>query len=112
MGSFLADLKYSLRAFLASPGFTFAAVAALALGIGVNTAVFSLANAVLLKPLNLPGADRAVRFFMTYQGAMQDGGAARCVDWWRRQTSSFEDVSASRMELMNLTGNQEPEQLA
>jgi len=112
MGSFVADLKYSLRAFLASPGFTFAAVTALALGIGVNTAVFSLANAVLLKPLNLPGAERAVRFFMTYQGAMQDGGPARVVDRWRRQTSLFEDVSAGRMELMNLTGEQEPEQLA
>jgi len=112
MGSLLKDLKHSLRMFRATPGFTFAAVAALALGIGVNTAVFSLANAVLLKPLSLPGAERAVRFFMTYKDTMGDGGPARVVDWWRRQTNLFEDVSAGRMELMNLTGDQNPEQFA
>lgn len=49
---------------------------------------------------------------MTYQGSMQDGGPARVVDRWRRQTNLLEDVSADRMELMNLTGDQEPEQLA
>jgi putative ABC transport system permease protein len=74
--------------------------------------VFSLANAVLLKPLSLPGAERAVRFFMTYKDTMGDGGPARVVDWWRRQTNLFEDVSAGRMELMNLTGDQNPEQFA
>jgi putative ABC transport system permease protein len=53
----LRDLQQPLRVLLINPAFTLAALAALALGIGANTAVFSLVNTVLLKPLNVPGAD-------------------------------------------------------
>ena len=62
MDSFIRDLKGSFRMFAASPAFTFAAVAALTLGIGANTAIFSVVNAVLLKPLSIPDADRVVVF--------------------------------------------------
>jgi len=58
MESFIKDLKHSLRMFVQSPAFTLAAVAALTLGIGANTAIFSVVNAVLLKPVALPDADR------------------------------------------------------
>jgi hypothetical protein len=57
--------KHSLRMFSKNPGFTLAAIAALALGIGTNTAIFTVVNAVLLKPLTYPDADRIVQFQLT-----------------------------------------------
>jgi putative ABC transport system permease protein len=60
-----SDIKHSLHMFIKNPGFTIAAVAALALGIGANTAIFTVVNAVLLKPLSYPDADRIVEFLLT-----------------------------------------------
>jgi putative ABC transport system permease protein len=59
------DLKHSIRMFAQTPAFTLAAIAALTLGIGVNTAIFSVVNAVMLTPLNFPDPDRMV-MLMTY----------------------------------------------
>ena len=64
------DLKHALQMFLKDPGFTIAAVSALALGIGANTAIFSVVNTVLIKPLTYPDADRIVQF----QHRSQTGG--------------------------------------
>jgi putative ABC transport system permease protein len=68
VGNLWNDIKHSLHLLIKRPGFTIAAVAALALGIGANTAIFSMVNAVLLKPLTYPNADRTVNFLFSASG--------------------------------------------
>jgi predicted permease len=93
------------------PAFTFAAIAALALGIGATTAVFSVVNAVLLKPMPYPDADRIVMFENTSpQGT---GGASSPAKFahWAKQTSVIQDAAAFRNVTVNFTGTDTPEQL-
>ena len=94
MGDFLSDLRYSFRMLIGSPAFTVTAIAALALGIGANTAIFTVVNAVLLKPLTYPEPDRMVQFMNTF--AEGNGPVASPVNFntWRAQTSVFQDVTA------------------
>ena len=113
MDTFLKDLKHSIRMFLESPGFTIAAVAALALGIGANTAIFSVVNAVLLKPLTYPDPDRIVIFLNTSPGGSGPGASVTKFNIWRQQTSVFVDVAAYDFggPGLNLTGGAFPEQV-
>jgi putative ABC transport system permease protein len=94
MSDFLSDLRYSLRMLIGSPAFTVTAIAALALGIGANTAIFTVVNAVLLKPLTYPEPDRMVQFMNTSPDG--NGGVASPVNFntWRAQTSVVQDVAA------------------
>ena len=92
--------------FVKNPGFTIAVVAALALGIGADTAIFSVVNTVLLKPLSYPEPDRIVQFMNTYKGGRDAGAAATEFEMWREQTNAFQDVAAySNSGGMNLTGS-------
>jgi putative ABC transport system permease protein len=113
MDHFLKDLKHSVRMFRQSPGFTIAAVAALALGIGANTAIFSVVNTVLLKPLTYPDADRIVQFLLTSPGGRGPGASVPKFAVWREQTSVFQDVAAydAGGPGLNLTGGAFPEQV-
>jgi predicted permease len=105
VGDFRGDLKHALHMFVQNPGFTIAVVAALALGIGADTAIFSVVNTVLLKPLSYPDPDRIVQFMNTYKGGEDAGAAATEFEMWREQTSAFQDVAAySNSGGMNLTG--------
>ena len=91
MGSFLQDLKHSIRMFLHAPAFTITAVLALALGVGANTAIFSLINTVLLKPVNFPDPERIVIFMnVSPQGsgpgvASPPSAGSRCAATCHRQ---------------------------
>src|ERR1700678_1517027 len=112
MGDFLSDLRYSFRMLISSPAFTVTAIAALALGIGANTAIFTVVNAVLLKPLTYPEPERIVQFMNTF--ADGNSGVASPVNFntWRAQTSVFQDVTAYDFggPGFNLTGSV-PEQV-
>ncbi len=113
METLLNDIKHSLRMFFQSPGFTLAAVAALTLGIGANTAIFSVVNTVLLKPLTYPDADRIVQFLLTSPNGSSAGASVTKFNLWRKQTSVFQDVTAYDFggPGLNLTGGAYPEQI-
>jgi predicted permease len=109
----LKDLKHSIRALRESPGFAFAAIAALALGIGANTAIFSVVNTVLLKPLAYPDPDRIVQLLNTGPQGSFPGASQVKFNIWRQQTSVFQDVAAYDYggPGLNLTGGAYPEQV-
>ena len=111
MGTFLQDLRYGLRTLLKSPGFTFIAVVALALGIGANSAMFSIVNAVLLQPVPYPQPDRLLKLY-TSMPQFKDASVSypNFLDWQRRSTS-FTDIAAYRTENFTLTGEANPERL-
>jgi putative ABC transport system permease protein len=111
METFLQDLKHSLRMFRQSPGFTIASIAALALGIGTNTAIFSVVNSVLLKPAPYPDPERLVLFQNVSPQGSGTGASPAKFQHWREQTSVVEDVAAFRTGVLNLTGGSFPEQV-
>ncbi len=112
MGNLLQDLKHSLRMFVNNPGFTIAAIAALALGIGANTAIFSVVNTVLLKPLGYPDSDRIVQLESTSPEGRGTVASPAKFQNWQQQTSVFQEVAAYDFggPGFNLTGDK-PEQV-
>jgi len=106
LDNLLADLKHALRMFAKNPGFTFAVVAALALGIGADTAIFSVVNTVLLKPLSYPDPDRIVQFLLTSPEGQGPGASATEFHVWQEQKNVFGDVAAYDFsgKGLNLTG--------
>ena len=111
MESFFQDLKHSIRMFLSSPGFTLTAVLALALGVGANTAIFSVINTVLLRPMPYPDPDRFVFFTTVYPDGTGTGGSAAMFNFWKAQTDVVENAAAWRFGVANYNSGGNPEQV-
>ena len=112
----LSDLKFAFRQLAKSPGFAFTAIATLALGIGVCTAMFSITHAVLLKPLPVREPDRLVWIENTGEGGLSARTSrADTLLGWREQARSFESLAAwfafSDYNRLTLTGSGNPESL-
>jgi putative ABC transport system permease protein len=112
MGSLGSDVQHAVRTLLKAPGFAIAAVAALALGIGANTAIFSVVNTVLLKPLTYPNADRMVDFLAPSSVIANNLHCIPEFHFFERQTNIFKEVVAydNAGPGFNLTGGR-PEQV-
>ena len=107
----MSDLRYAVRVLLARPGFSFVAILTLALGIGANTAIFTVVNAVLLRPLPFREPDRLVMLLeKTTQLPTVTTSWQNYVDW-RDQTRSFDAVAATRPLTVTMTGGGEPERV-
>src|SRR5438477_11843922 len=107
------NLRYALRQLRKSPGFTLVAVLILALGIGANTAIFTVVHAVLVAPLPYPGADRivAVQSRNLTENLKGLGLAPAGFRELEKQTTSFESIAASRYNYDNLTRVEKPTSL-
>ena len=97
------DLRFAFRQLRKSPGFTIIAVLTLALGIGANSAIFSVVNHVLLRPLPYPHPERLVYLNEVAGGTNTSIALPDYVDW-RKDSTSFEHLAISRLESRNLSG--------
>lgn len=111
MDTLWQDLRYGLRMLLKNPGFTAVAVLTLALGIGANTAIFSVVNAVLLRPLLYPQPQRLMEIGRTYTGSEVYPASEPKFIFWRDHNQSFEAMAATQGigSGLNLSGGAEPE---
>src|SRR5246127_4950933 len=113
MSTLARDLRYALRALAKSPGFTVAAILSLAIGIGANTAIFSITSALLLRPLPYNNADRLVILWNTSPGL----GITR--DWFssaqyfdiKNNHHGFEQIALAIGGDYNITGSGDPERV-
>ncbi len=113
MQTLIQDLSYGLRMLLKQPSFTLVAVIALALGIGANTAIFSVINSVLVRPLPFANSDRLVVIWQStpQENSFRESVAAGNFLDWKDQNTVFEHITAYREDNFNITGTDRPEQM-
>ena len=111
MHTLLQDFRYGVRMLLKHPGVSLVAIITLALGIGANTAIFSVVNAVLLRPLTYKNPERLVSLWEDVPGHGRWRASPANFHDWKKQNTLFEDMAAYGGSAMSLTGNGEPEQL-
>ena len=111
MDEIAGNVRYALRALRRAPAFTTVAVLTLALGVGANTAIFSVVNGVVLQPLRYGAPERLVALASFRDGAPMAVSPADFMDW-RRQARSFEGIAAAYTGQAVLTGSGEPERLS
>jgi len=105
MSTFLQDLRYAMRQLRKSPGFAITAILTLAVGIGANTGIFSVMDAVVLRPLAVPDLDRVVTVYeQKNQGGEGQQAALANFEDWQRQSRSFEEMAVRSAADMSLTG--------
>ncbi len=114
MATLMQDLRYGIRMLLKSPGFTAVAILTLAFGIGANTAIFSVLDAVLLRPLPYRNPDRLVMLWTAdpRRNIHEEGTSYPTFEDWRKQSQAFEDMAiCSRGNPVTLTNGSEPERI-
>jgi len=111
METLLQDIRYGIRGLIKNPGFALIAVVTLALGIGANTAIFSVVNAVLLRPLPYKDVDRILTVWETNirSGKKEDGASPANFLDWRDQNKAFEQLATAEPYGHTLTGSTDPE---
>ena len=109
----LNDLRYALRSLLKQPGFAAVVVITLALGIGASTAIFSVVNAVLLRPLPFPNSDRLQVIWGNFRALNIERLPAKAAEYddYAHQTQVFDSVAAYSTRSFNMTGGSEPERI-
>ncbi|MGC1674664.1 MAG: ABC transporter permease, partial [Candidatus Acidiferrales bacterium] len=111
MEALLQDVRYGLRMLVKNPGFTVIAVLTLALGIGVNAAIFTVVNATLLRPLPYDHPERIVAVFETNHSGGRINLSRLDFQDWRAQSSTMQALAAYEWSPANLTGTDEPERV-
>jgi putative ABC transport system permease protein len=112
MEALTQEIRQGLRTLLRNPSFSIIAILALTLGIGVNSAIFSVVNGVLLKPLAYRDSDKLVRIWEKWGGFDQGSISYPNFKDWRERNQSFEKMAAYRWTGFNLTGGEQPERLS
>jgi putative ABC transport system permease protein len=112
MESFLQDVRFGLRTLTKNPGFAYVAILTLALGVGANAAIFSIVNAVLLRPLPWSEPDRAVMIWSRWTAFDKTWVSDGEVNGYRQQSRTLADVGSWADGQVNLTGDGEPERVA